>query len=265
MNKIYITYPLWKAKAMTFSYDDGRVSDYKLVKIFNTYGLKSTFHLNSGLKQDQRIPLEEYPEVYKGHEVACHTVTHPTIAREPIEEVAMEVLQDRIALEAVMKKPVTGLSYPNGSTSSEIEALLPRLGITYSRTVTSTYSFDLPENWIHLNPTCHHREDILKRADDFIAFQKKQYLKMFYLWGHSFEFDRDDNWNLIESFAKKISGRDDIWYATNGEIHDYLKAAKSLVTTVEGDHLFNPTAYTIYLSVNDTDLVKIAPGESLSL
>ena len=41
-------YPGWKKKALTFSYDDGQIYDRRLVEIFNRYGLKGTFHLNSG-------------------------------------------------------------------------------------------------------------------------------------------------------------------------------------------------------------------------
>ena len=38
-----------KNKAVTFSYDDGIEQDKQLVDIFNTYGLKCTFNLNSGI------------------------------------------------------------------------------------------------------------------------------------------------------------------------------------------------------------------------
>ncbi len=38
-----------KKKAVTFSYDDGVVYDRRLVGIFNKYGLKCTFNLNSGI------------------------------------------------------------------------------------------------------------------------------------------------------------------------------------------------------------------------
>ena len=38
-----------KMKALTFSYDDGTLQDRRLVEIFNKYGLKATFNLNSGL------------------------------------------------------------------------------------------------------------------------------------------------------------------------------------------------------------------------
>jgi len=100
MNKVYCCYPGGKHKALTMSYDDGKVQDRRLIEIFNRYGIRGTFHLNSGLfDRDERIDPAEIPTLYAGHEVACHTVTHPTIARCPLPEVAREVLDDRAALE----------------------------------------------------------------------------------------------------------------------------------------------------------------------
>ena len=49
---------------------------------------------------------------------------------------------------------------------------------------------------------------------------------MFYLWGHSYEFDENDNRDVIEKFAEFVGGRDDIWYATNIEIYDYVNIRK---------------------------------------
>ena len=96
MNKVYQCFPGGKHKALTMSYDDGKVQDRRLIEIFNRYGIKGTFHLNSGLFHDPgRIQPAEIPSLYEGHEVACHTVTHPTIARCPLPNVVEEVLADR--------------------------------------------------------------------------------------------------------------------------------------------------------------------------
>ena len=38
-----------KNKAVTFSYDDGITQDKRLIELFNKYGLKCTFNINSGL------------------------------------------------------------------------------------------------------------------------------------------------------------------------------------------------------------------------
>ena len=107
MNKIYKAFPGGKHKVLTLSYDDGKVQDRRLVKIFNKYGIKATFNLNSGLTDmKNRIPKEEWTSLYAGHEVAVHTVTHPTIARCPSPEIFHEIYDDKMEIEKVFGYPV---------------------------------------------------------------------------------------------------------------------------------------------------------------
>lgn len=69
---------------------------------------------------------------------------------------------------------------------------------------------------------------------------------MLYVWGHSYEFEDKDNWHIIENLCEKLSGKPDIWYATNIEIFDYLNAYNSLVFSNKGDMVYNPTATEIF-------------------
>ena len=82
LKTIYTCFPEGKHKVLTMSYDDGKAADRRLVEIFNKNGIKGTFHLNSGIMEEdpERIPLNEVKELYKGHEISCHTYTHPTIS-----------------------------------------------------------------------------------------------------------------------------------------------------------------------------------------
>ena len=47
--KVYVCFPEGKAKALTMSYDDGKIQDERLVSIFNRYGIRGTFNLNYGM------------------------------------------------------------------------------------------------------------------------------------------------------------------------------------------------------------------------
>lgn len=252
MNKVYVCFPGGKHKALTMSYDDGKMEDIRLVELFNKHGIKGTFHVNSGKKDAVRIPMKEYAALYEGHEIACHTLTHPTIARCPITEVVEEVLEDRKRLEALLKKPIRGLSYPNGSYGEEIKKLLPALGIQYSRIVGDSHNFNLPTDYYEWMPTCHHNHNLLEHGKEFVALSKKQYLYLMYVWGHSYEFTRDNNWEIMEEFCDMTGGRDDIWYCTNIEYVDYMEQAKGLWFGAENTFVYNPYAASIWISVNDT-------------
>ncbi len=272
LKNIYTTFPEGKHKVLTLSYDDGKIADRRLVDIFNRYGLKATFNVNSGLEDnpvkmdyEKRIPLSEYKELYKGHEVACHTYSHPTIARCPKEQIVQQVIEDRRILESVMGKTIRGMAYPNGSFDDHVVDIFKNCGIVHARTVNATHAFYMPEDFLKWHPTCHHSDpELFRLCEEFSNLKKTQYTYIFYVWGHSYEFERDDNWDIIEKFAKEMSGHDDIWYATNIDIVDYLDAASRVQVSVTGDFAYNPSAISVWLEVNKKH-IEVKPGETVSL
>ena len=266
--KIYTCFPQGKAKALTMSYDDGKLQDERLVDIFNRCGIRGTFNLNYGIMQHDgaRIPADRVKELYAGHEVATHTLTHPTIERCPLTEAAREILEDRKGLEGLVGGLVRGHAYPNGSYNGEIKQLFAQLGIAYGRVVSAVPDFALPADPMEWHPTCHHNApNLMELAEYFVNFPKRQYLKLMYVWGHSYEFDQANNWEVIERFCEYAGGRDDIWYATNIEIIDYMEAARRLLFTADGRAVFNPGAKSVWLQVNDGDYVEIAGGSFVEL
>lgn len=266
MHKTYYCFPEGKHKVLTMSYDDGKLEDKRLVEIFNKHGIKGTFHINGGLFENpERLDKEVVSSLYMGHEIACHTLTHPTIERCPREFIVKQILEDREILEDIVGFPVRGLSYPNGSYNEEIKKVLPMLGISYSRTVNSTHGYGLPSDLMEWNPTCHHNDSkLMELGRDFAENKKKQYLYLMYVWGHSYEFERDYNWNVIEEFCEYMGRREDIWYATNIEIVDYLQAVQRLIYTASGNGVYNPSALDVWISVDD-EPVKVAGGNFVKL
>lgn len=223
-------------KAVTFSYDDGITQDQRLIALFNRYGLKATFNLNSdllgtgsGLLRENvtvahvKPRREEISHIYEGHEVAVHTLTHPNLTRVTDDaEVIRQVEEDRKALSDLVGYEVVGMAYPcGGGNHDERVANLIRehTGICYARTITSTHSFDPQVDLLQFNPTVHHTEfeQMFRLAHEFIHANPNQ-PQIFYVWGHSFEFDIHNTWSQMEEFCKLISGRDDVFYGTNQEI-----------------------------------------------
>ncbi|MEK3834310.1 MULTISPECIES: polysaccharide deacetylase family protein [unclassified Paenibacillus] len=265
MPGVYYCYPQGRHKALTMSYDDGRRADERLVGLFNQYGIKGSFHLNSGLLgEGDRIRADEVAALYHGHEVSVHTRSHPTLARCPQELVVEEIMEDRRVLEGLVRQPVRGMSYPNGSYTQEIKALLPHLGIEYARTVQSTGGFALPEDWLEWQATCHHNRELLAHAETFVGLHKRQYLYLMYVWGHSYEFDNDNNWELMERFCAMAGGRGDIWYATNLELVHYMKACRGLLFSAARDWVYNPGAAAVWLEIDGT-IVEVPGGQTVDL
>ena len=98
-------------------------------------------------------------------------------------------------------------------------------GVCYSRTITSTFSFDLPKNLHRLDPTVgvHDSEKMFPLAEKFLSMEAET-PQLFYIWGHAYEFDvMEITWERLESFCKLISGKDDVFYGTNKEVLTQLK------------------------------------------
>ncbi len=260
---IRFLYPEGKFKALTMSYDDGVHQDRRLLELFNRYGIRGTFHINSGiLDTGNRIASSEVAALYKGHEVSCHTVTHPFLERLPRTEAAREIFEDRKRLEELCGYPVIGMSYPFGTWNNEVIEIAKSCGIVYSRTTRASGGFGIPQDFMAWETTCHHRE-MLEKAPQFKE-NNRHPLGLFYVWGHAYEFDDRNNWNEIEEFCVTMAGLPDVWYATNIEIYRYITAIRSVVTSADGKMVYNPTAEKIWYYQGETKGI-LPPGGTIVL
>lgn len=224
-----------KMKAVTFSYDDAVTSDERLIDIFNRYGIRATFNINSGTLVHQGQPrvtwrakrgygyltkfyIEEIAEVYKEHEVASHGYLHRGLDKLSRKECENELLPDLDTLEkAVGYRPV-GMAYANGYYSDTAVGVIRSLGLGYARATNPTYSFDLQSDLLRFRPTLRHRDErLMELAHEFIAL-KPEKPQLFSVWGHSEEFEHDGNWELIECLCELLASDSGIFFGTNSEV-----------------------------------------------
>ncbi len=269
-----LLFPNFRDKAVTLSYDDGNIADVRLVEIMNKYRLKGTFNLNSGRAHAANcVQAEDYKKVYLdgGHEIAVHGREHLSLTAIPKESIIDEIHSDRVALEEITGGLVTGMAYAYGAFDDRTVECLQQCGIDYSRTVISTERFELCDDWLRLPTTCHHRNaKLMELVDAFLKERKDPYSwvnspKLFYLWGHSYEFNDYDEWEIIEKFAEKIGGREDVWYATNGEIYRYVEAYKALRYGTGNKRVYNPSALDVYIKTFSNKRYRIPAGETVEL
>ncbi len=226
-----------KLKAITLSYDDGVQQDIKFIELLNKYNLKATFNLNSSLLglpgtlerhgmnvAHNKIKAEDVKDIYQGHEVAVHTLTHPNLTMLEDSVVTRQVEMDRIALSELVGYEVIGMAYPCGGTNNDdrvADVISSTTGVKYSRTITSTHNFELQDNIYRFNPTVYHvdTEKMFELGKKFIEL-KTDKPQLFYIWGHTYELDYGcgTDWNVIEEFFKLISNKGDIYYGTNRDV-----------------------------------------------
>ncbi|MBQ8815888.1 MAG: polysaccharide deacetylase family protein [Lachnospiraceae bacterium] len=227
-----------KKKAITFSYDDGVTQDKRLIDIFNKYGLKCTFNLNSELcgventlvrngvtVSHNRIRKEDVKYIYDGHEVAAHTLTHPCLPKiERDDEVIRQVEQDRINLSEIVGYEVCGMAYPCGGQNNDdrtADLIRQHTGVKYARALATNGSFRLQKNLYRFEGTVYHHDEwdkLFELGEKFLALDTDE-SAIFYIWGHAYEFDIfPERWQQFEEFCQMMSGRKDIFYGTNKEV-----------------------------------------------
>ncbi len=276
MKYLFLRFPEGKPKALTLSYDDGPAADRKLLEILNRYGVKGTFNLN----EKQSLTTEELETLLlgHGHEIAVHGANHRAPGCQfPVDGI-QDVLDGRRALERQFRRIIRGMAYPdsgirhfeNGTDYETVKRYLADLGIVYARTLGGDNDgFRLPEDWYAWTPTAHHNNPLLMEyvrrflsLDVDSLYCADRYPRLFYLWGHSFEFDAKDNWNVLEDFCREIAGREEIWYATNIEIYEYVTAFRSLVRSADGSVVYNPTVTKVWFD-RDGKMFSVGPGETV--
>lgn len=265
MNKRWMRFPGGKAKAVTLSYDDSIEEDQDLINRLEKYNMKGTFNLIPGwfVEEGKTYPEGEtyrLTSVSKARkmydhplvEVANHGNEHKYMSSLTTAEMAEDTLLCRRTLENLFDRNVCGMAYPYGWYNDALQDVLKICGITYCRTVNETRSFELPENWLEWNPTCHHDDEkLMQLTEQFVKMDSIENPKLFYVWGHTFEFERNDNWGRMDGFLEAIAGKEDIWYATNGEIYNYVKAYEQLAFSADGRRIYNPTRTTLWLEIDD--------------
>ncbi len=281
-------FPNGKRKALTLSYDDGLYCDNRLMEIMHKHGIKGTFNLGSGTMRKEGDPVEgmwcrmtmaEARELFKKHpemEVAWHGLTHADITKFSRNEMMHEVITDKANLENEFETVVRGGAYAYGTNNDLAVEVLAQAGLKYCRTCECHGGFAMPKEWLRLPSTCHHNNpNLMQLAEEFVTCQPENAYEpwLFYVWGHSCEFDRDNNWDVIEKFCEYVGNKSDIWYATNGEICEYVQAYNSLVYSTGSKKLvYNPTAHEIWLTTSHKfsfsapeKVISVKPGETVKL
>ena len=278
----FMRFPGGKPKAVTLSYDDGCPQDERLGEIIDRYGLKCTFNLNSAFLLERESGAAAIARakgfLENGHEVAVHGAHHLANGiMNPIDGIR-DVLQCREELEQIFGRIIRGMAYPDsgigrftdGNTYQTVKNYLQALGIVYARIVGGENDrFDLPADWLSWTPTIHHAHpDVLSYVDKFVAskpndgYYADRYPRLFYLWGHSYEFDEQNNWELMETIGQRLGGMEDTWYATNIEVYEYVTAYRSLVRSADGKRMYNPTVTPVWFFQNSRNYC-VNPGETL--
>ena len=223
-------------KYFIFSIDDGTVFDKNVIELFNEYGIKGTFNLNSNLQnyswwsgsfEVRRHDLLSNYHLYDGHEVASHSLTHPTLLECPKEEIIRQVEGDLRYLRWIFKdESISGFAVPFSDYNEEvIDIIKNNTSATNIVLPTCDESFSFPSDVYHIKPTTITLERASYLLDKFIKCRKKEAL--FIYCGHSYDFFLDGTFDLFKEFVKKLANTKNIEVITMHGLEKLMKDRKS--------------------------------------
>lgn len=266
-------YPKGKPKAFNVTFDDGVLQDVRFVELLNKYNLKGTFNLNSGLMESEfewthkngsivkRLLKDKAPPLYQGHEVACHTLTHPYMDNLSEAEILYELKTDKDKLEKLFKREIKGFAVPFHYYSGLIESCVKQCGFSYARISEESRSFTLQNDFYKWKATIFHPrnsfDDIVRQ---FIASEEE--LALLQVGGHSYDLDAEDMWDSFESAFKEISSRNDILPMTTIEIIEYLQAMDKAEITDR--NIKNNSDISLWFSL-DGLVFEVQPNKTMML
>lgn len=228
-------YPGGKAKAFNITYDDGVLQDVRFVELLNRYGMKGTFNLNSRLMEEEfvwthpsgveikRLSREAVRNLYDGHEIASHTLTHPYMNELTRGELLRQLGDDRKALEQHFGREVKGFAVPFSYYSDEIAKAAEDCGFEYARMSEFSLSYKPCADWYHWKTGVYHIMPELKPfVMGFLLTDRE--LAVCQIVGHSYDLDTEKLWDTMDSICAAVAEREDVWFCTNLELVRYLKA-----------------------------------------
>ena len=211
-------------KYFVFAIDDGTIYDTKVIDIFNRYKIRATFNLNSGLqdyvwyKGDlpvRRLDLCKYKDIYKNHEVASHSLTHPFLTNMPDDAVYHEVKEDVDNIERIFARKVISFSFPFDGFDERTINIIKSVDITHIILPEIDDSFKLPYDTCHIKVTSLNIDDALEKFERFI---KDKDAELFVYLSHSYDYEFDDSYDKLEKLCQLVKSQKDIKTITIGEI-----------------------------------------------
>ena len=212
-------------------WDDGVVTDLRLIELLRKHEAKATFNLNPAWHGETRaasswapagytgwsykgflpgkLAKHELLDVYSGFQVASHCMRHETAGTLPDADFLKAALDARRFLEDLFQRPCRGFAWPCGKYTRELADAMLAEGFAYGRTTeNSEHVIDSPHPMI-LRSSGHFANN-----NFYECYEKaKQENGIFYFWGHSYEMmDSEGMWNQLELKLKFLRDEPDaVW------------------------------------------------------
>jgi peptidoglycan/xylan/chitin deacetylase (PgdA/CDA1 family) len=114
---------LFKEPLITVTFDDGWETTYtSALPVLQKYGIHSTQYILSGTENDPNyLSWKQISLIQKaGHEIACHTISHPDLTTLDQEELMNQLQGCKSAMEDHKLGPIEDFATPYGSYNDQV-------------------------------------------------------------------------------------------------------------------------------------------------
>lgn len=233
---------------VTTSWDDGHPQDMKVADLLRTYNLQGTFYIPIKNQENNVMDSKCISEIARSFEVGGHTLSHKYLTTLKLPEIEHEIFSGKSTLEEIIGKELLMFAFPGGKYTNQIINIVKEAGFIGARNI-SMLNFSTPSSPFEMDTTYilgkitnyTLLKHIIKRRNFpalpiyiklykynhslveytcrlFDLFLSKKETSIFHIWGHSWELDKFNIWNEMESIFKYISNRPDVEYVTNSKI-----------------------------------------------
>ncbi|MGV8898779.1 MAG: polysaccharide deacetylase family protein [Burkholderiaceae bacterium] len=222
------------ATVFTFSTDDGHPLDIKIADILSKNNANGTFYIPVNNREGRDVmPQQMMQEIGSLFEIGSHTKDHCPLKILSLEDARYQVIEGKRQLENMLGRNVVGFCYPRGSYFPKHVDIVRAAGFQYARN-SMNLCFDAGPNPYEMSTTVqfypHDRmtylrnyvknENWSKRHEGlWLALKQKDWLNrlyslfewscqhgtMFHLWSHSWEIERLNAWQELDTFLAYVA------------------------------------------------------------
>jgi peptidoglycan/xylan/chitin deacetylase (PgdA/CDA1 family) len=220
---------------VTTSWDDGQRTDIKLAKLLTKYNIKGTFYITKSYSDS--LEKHDVIKIDKEFEIGAHTLKHSILTKISTVQAREEIEGSKAFVEELLNHEITMFCYPGGFYNNQIKNMVKDAGFIGART-TNAGDFHFPEDPFQWHITLHasngsprmtfkiwrrNRLPIKTLIDweirsKFLFDLALEKGGIYHLWGHSWEIEKNKEWDKLERVLKYISNKNDVKYTTNSQI-----------------------------------------------
>ena len=225
---------------VTTSWDDGHILDHRVAGLLDDYGLRGTFYVaprNIELPQQERLRNRDLQALARDFEIGGHTLTHLRLTGLPDAIARSEIVEGKDSLEQVIGVALRCFCYPGGEYSHQHPGMVREAGFELARTVRRGVTGLSLRYETHTTVNAYrHLVDgpaALRLAAGNFSRARQIYCNwdvlaktifdqvlttggVFHLWGHSWEIEKNRDWDRLERVLSYIGNRSAVKYVDNG-------------------------------------------------